>query len=37
VSLTAAPPTGVVLALDTNGDGTPESQRTLAWAQLDAL
>lgn len=37
VSLTAAPPTGVVLALDTNGDGTPESQQTLTWAQLDAL
>jgi hypothetical protein len=37
VSLTVAPPTGVVLALDANGDGTPESQQTLTWAQLDAL
>ena len=37
VSLTAALPTGVVITLDTNGDGTPESQQTLTWAQLDAL
>lgn len=37
VSLTAAPPTGVVLALDVNGDGTAEAQQTLTWAQLDAL
>lgn len=37
VSLTAAPPTGVVLALDANGDGTAEAQQTLTWAQLDAL
>ena len=37
VSLTASPPTGVELALDANGDGTPESRRVLTWAQFDAL
>jgi len=37
VSLTVTPPTGVVLALDANGDGTPESQQSLTWAQLEAL
>jgi hypothetical protein len=37
MSLTVTPPTGVVLALDANGDGTPESQQPLTWAQLEAL
>jgi hypothetical protein len=37
VTLTASPPTGVEVALDANGDGTPESRRVLTWAQFDAL
>jgi hypothetical protein len=37
VRLAAAPPTGVEVSVDTNGDGAPESTRTLTWAQLEAL
>jgi hypothetical protein len=37
VRLAAAPPTGVEVSVDTDGDGAPESTRTLTWAQLEAL
>jgi hypothetical protein len=37
VSLIVDGSTGVRVALDSNGDGTPESQQALTWAQLDAL
>ncbi|HYF59245.1 MAG TPA: hypothetical protein VEA81_09840 [Burkholderiaceae bacterium] len=35
--MVVTPPTGVTIALDANGDGTPESNTSLTWAQLDAL
>lgn len=37
VRVTVAPPSGVTLAIDANGDGTADSTKALTWAQFAAL